>query len=137
MESPPSYEAAIKQPNAFGGRIGVSLKYSMDFITFHANASQDGELSSQANLGVPISVRNLVRQVTVQLGGEDGGGDQTRVQENNLKDKIIITVVVILLTFLLVILIYFVTDTLIFVTLTGFLVGVSIVTCFCCCLLPL
>ena len=46
MESPPSYEAAIKQPNAFGGRIGVSLKYSMDFITFHANASQDGELSS-------------------------------------------------------------------------------------------
>ena len=137
MERPPSYEAAIKQPNAFGGRIGVSLIYSTNIIKFHTSASQDSEFCSQANLGVPISVRNLVRQVTVQLGGEDGGGDQTRVQENNLKDKIIITVVVILLTFLLVILIYFVTDTLIFVTLTGFLVGVSIVTCFCCCLLPL
>ena len=101
------------------------------------NASQDGELSPQANLGVPISVRNLVRQVTVQLGGEDSGGDEITLQENILKDKIIITVVVILLTSLLVILIYFVADTLIFVTLTGLLVGVSIVTCFCCCLLPL
>ena len=27
MELPPSYEEATKQPNAFGGRIGVFNKY--------------------------------------------------------------------------------------------------------------
>ena len=101
MERPPSYEAAIKQPNAFGGRIGVSLIYSTNIIKFHTSASQDSEFCSQANLGVPISVRNLVRQVTVQLGGEDRGVDETIVQDTNFWPKITLVVVILLIWFII------------------------------------
>ena len=51
--------------------------------------AQDSVLCFQADHGVPISVRSLVRQVTVQVADqvaavEDGGEDGTTEQRNPL-----------------------------------------------------
>ena len=103
MEFPPSYETAIEQPNAFGGRIGVFMNSTKN--SFHA--CDDSELCSQANRGVPVSIQNLVRQVTVHLecggggggGGGSGGGD-CRQEECSKKKTVAVTAIVLILILL-------------------------------------
>ena len=81
----------------------------------------DSEICSQAGRGVPVSIRNLVRQVTVHLAGEDGreGGGQeggglegARAQETTYKRTTVITVIIFttIIFFCLIILVTFILE---------------------------
>ena len=81
----------------------------------------DSEICSQAGRGVPVSIRNLVRQVTVHLAGEDGregggreGGGQegAREYETTYKRTTVITVIIVttIILFCLIILVTFILE---------------------------
>ena len=81
----------------------------------------DSEICSQAGRGVPVSIRNLVRQVTVHLAGEDGreGGGQecggvegAREYETTYKRTTVITVIIVttIIFFCLIILVTFILE---------------------------
>ena len=81
----------------------------------------DSEICSQAGRGVPVSIRNLVRQVTVHLAGEDGredggpeggGREGAREYETTYKRTTAITVLIvtIVIFFCLIILITFILE---------------------------
>ena len=81
----------------------------------------DSEICSQAGRGVPVSIRNLVRQVTVHLAGEDGregggpeggGREGAREYETTYKRTTVITVIIvtIIIFFCLIILVTFILE---------------------------
>ena len=78
--------------------------------------THDSDLCSQAGRGVPVSIRNLVRQATVHLaredGGEDGGREEARAYEATYKRTTAITVLIvtIVIFFCLIILITFILE---------------------------
>ena len=111
MELPPSYESAVNQTNAFGGRIGVFIEYystntnSMLGVSYPVgNTTHESELSSQICLGAPVPIQNLVRQATINLAGQDAGEDagEGGVEEGDcpppsLKATAIIAIVLLLI----------------------------------------
>ena len=76
----------------------------MSLLFMSVPPAQGSEICFQADLGSPISVRNLVRQVTIQItgqvndqiAGQDGGEDGT------LGAKVIIVTVIILFSLLII-----------------------------------
>ena len=60
MELPPSYEAAVKQPNAFGGRIGVINQILMPILRI-------GVINQIRMCFLPMTVNYLLRLVVVTL----------------------------------------------------------------------
>ena len=107
----------------------------------------DSDLCSQVS-GEPVCVRNLIRQATVHLGGEetgqDGGeeddGEAAREEDETTEIKITVLILTMAISFCLIILVFYLfpghfSETFIFVFLIVFLV--MILTGFwcwvCCC----
>ena len=70
--------------------------------------THDSELSSQASRGDPVPIQNLVRQVTINLAGQDagedtgegggeGGGEEGDCPPPSLKATAIIAIVLLLI----------------------------------------
>ena len=73
----------------------------------------DSEQCAQGGRGVPVSVRNLVRQATVHLtGAEEGGEGRREDEETTYKRTTVITVVIVttVLFFCLLILVTFILE---------------------------
>ena len=101
MELPPSYEEATKQPDAFDRIVGMGSRFCRQ-VSLCRWCFRECEVCSQVSRGAPVSVRNLVRQATVHLAGED---ERTEQKTDFWINVILLTVLIILALALFLILI--------------------------------
>ena len=105
--------------------------------------TDDSELCSQASRGAPVSIQNLVRQVTVHLAGEDGGGDGGEDggrQDKCTKKKTITAIILFAILLCLVGILFFIVVNIPLHFSTSFIIVVIVsttISCCCCCLLLL
>ena len=97
MEQPPSYEEATKQPDAFDRIVGIGSTFCRQVFLCRW-CFQESEICSQVSRGAPVSVRNLVRQATVHLAGED----ETTEQKTDFWITLILWTVLIILALALI-----------------------------------